>query len=105
MFVYTTTITRPDTSVAFYYDTPEGSNPSLYETLTNNLISQGYLISVQRTDSPDNLVLTRIVTCPDQNGFDECVDQVLINFPSTYIDRHSYNDAHNHVMVQHSEST
>lgn len=104
MFVHTTTITRPDTSSLFFYDTPSGSNPLLYETLTNDLITQGFLISVERTDSPDNLTLTRVVTCPNEVDFNECVNQVMINFPSTYIDRREYNTVHQHVMVQTSQS-
>jgi hypothetical protein len=103
MFIHTTTITRPDTSAPFFYDTPVGMNPLLYTTLTNDLIVQGFLISVERVDSPDSLVLNRIVTCPDEASFNECVEQVLINFPDTYVDRNAYNEVHNHVMVQNSQ--
>jgi len=97
MYTCILTITRPDTSAPFWFDS--NVKPPLYDQMAQTFLDGGMVLSIDVAVSQDELVLNRTVSFNTEADFHSVVDQITQQLPTVYADRTIYNQFHNHVMI------
>jgi hypothetical protein len=98
MFKHTFTITRPNKSAPFWFDTEEANIPALFVDLQNELIAEGKLVSVEQEVSKNGLVFTRTVICNSADDFEYVLNKVNFKFPLNFELRQIYCMDNNHTV-------
>lgn len=99
MFKVTYTVFRPDTSTEFWHYLPEIQ--SWMQTMEDDMISRGLLISCNNSVSDDGLLFTRVTICQSQEAFNQMIALV---HPTAYDQiRMEYNNANSHIFFSSEE--
>ncbi len=94
------TITRPNLTAPFWFDTEEANIPELFVDLRDELIAKGKLVSVEQAVSEDGLVLTRTVICNSFADFEYVISEVDLRFPLNFELRQIYCMDYNHIITR-----
>lgn len=90
-FQFILTISRPSSTVPFWYDTPAALGDGRGQALFAK-----YGVTIETETSPDSLVQTRKITASSEEVFDTMVGEYNIMYPTRLLSRENYCKEHGH---------